>query len=397
MPSLHCLQRHEPARPEGLGSLDQPLVADDVEHRQTRSRADRALLMRVMAEGRLRHAIEPRVGHDRRHGHDAAAEPLAENQDVRDGAGLFAREHRAGPREAARDLVEDQERAVTRAAVAYPRPEARRRRLDGGPAHRLGHQRRDIALHGQRIVDEVGEALEGPVLAEETRREMQRRQMFAARHHRPEIAPEQGLPADPDRVEVGAVEGIPHRQRLVPARRVARELQRHADGGGPARREQHFGKVARCRLAEPFGQRDGGAVGVAARAEGQTVDLGLDGRDDARVAVAELVDAVAVEIEDAAPLDIDERGALGPLDDIETRRRQGLVQEVALVGVEKVARLGAELCPPSGAQRRKITVALADGRVVERRPGRHHGRSPRSSRPSIAATTGMRSATLSIT
>ena len=68
-----------------------------------------------------------------------------------------------------------------------PRPEFRRRRLDGRPAHRLGDQRRDVALNLKHIVDVVGEALERLVVAEKAAREIERRQVLGAGHHRAKI------------------------------------------------------------------------------------------------------------------------------------------------------------------------------------------------------------------
>ena len=200
---------------------------------------------------------------------------------------------------------------MPRAGLAHPRPEIERRRRDRRPAQRLGDQRRDVALDIERIVDEVGEAVEWPVVAEEAAREVERRQVFGARNHRPEAAAEQRFAADADRVERRAVERIPERQRLVPAGGVARELQRHADRRRPARREQCLVEPRRRRLDQPAGERGRGRVGVAARAEGQGLHLAADRFDHSRVAVAELMDAVAVEIENALAVDVGEPGALG--------------------------------------------------------------------------------------
>ena len=126
---------------------------------------------------------------------------------------------------------------------------------DRRPAQRFGDQRRDVALDVERIVDEVGEPVERTVVAEEAAREVERRQVFGARGHRAEAAAEQRFAADADRVEIGAVERIPERQRLVPAGGVARELQRHAD-----RRRIRSARTESCRAPPaPFRPADGRA------------------------------------------------------------------------------------------------------------------------------------------
>ena len=81
-----------------------------------------------------------------------------------------------------------------------------------------------------------------------------------------------------------------------------------------------------------------GRVGIAARAEGQALHLAADRLDHPRVAVAELMDAVAVEIENALAVDVGEPGALGADDFGQARRRQRLAQKIALVLVERRAR-----------------------------------------------------------
>jgi hypothetical protein len=53
--------------------------------------------------------------------------------------------------------------------------------------------------------------------------------VLGAGQERPDAAAEQRLAADRDGVERGAVERVPHRDRLVPAGGEARELERHAD------------------------------------------------------------------------------------------------------------------------------------------------------------------------
>ena len=236
---------------------------------------------------------------------------------------------------------------------------SRRRRGDRRPAQRLGDQRRDVALDVERIVDEVGEAVERMIVAEEAACEVERRQVLGARNHRAEAAAEQSFAADADRVEIGAVERIPERQRLVSAGGVARELQRHADRRRSARREQSLVEPRRRRFDQPTGKRGRGRVGIAARAEGQALHLAADRLDHPRMAVAELMDAVAVEIENAPPVDVGEPGALGAHDFGETGGRQRLAQKIALVLVERRARPLAQRRAPRGARRADVHVAFA--------------------------------------
>ena len=278
------------------------------------------------------------------------------------------------------------------AGVLDSRPEFRRRRLDGRPAQRLGDQRRDVPLNLEHVVDVVGEALERLIVAEKTTREIERRQVLGAGSHGAKIAAEQGFAADADRVEIGAVERVPERQRLVPAGGVAREFQRHGNRRGAARGEQNLVEVARRGLNEAPRERRRGRIGETARTEGKAFHFTADRGDDLWVAVAELMDAVAVKIEDAPAVDVGQNRAFGAHDRRETRRRQRLAEEIALVLVERGARGVAERGAPFRPRRRDVDVAFGRWRtrVV-------HGRSPRASRSSIFCTIGVRSATLSMT
>ena len=69
--------------------------------------------------------------------------------------------------------------------------------------------------------------------------------------------------------------------------------------------------MTRRQLGQAAGEVDGALVSVAARAKRQGVELRLDRGHHARVTVADLVHAVAVEIEDAPALEVDDVAALG--------------------------------------------------------------------------------------
>jgi hypothetical protein len=179
---------------------------------------------------------------------------------------------------------------------------------------------------------------------------------------------------------------------LVPSGGVTGELQRHGDSGRAARGEEDLGEGGRGKFDQSAGEVDRRPIGVAARAEGQTVKFGLDRRHDLWMAVAELMHAVAMEVEDCPTFNVEEQSPLGPFNDVEAWRRKRLVDEIALVIVEQSSRFGVQSRAPGAAQGRAIDVAFG-GRGIVRR----HGRSPRSSRLSIMAITGRRSATLSMT
>ena len=327
--------------------------------------------MRIVPERPVGGDIELRPGDQGGHGHDPAAEALAEDQHVRDAAHLLADEHGAGAAEAARHLIEDQQGSVAVAARPHLGPEAGRRRLDRGPAHGLGDHRSDVALHFEDVVDVVGQALVGAAVgAEEAPRQPRRRDMLGAGEQRPDILAEQRLAADRDGVQVRAVEGIPHRDRLVPAGGVAGELERHADGGRAAGRKQHLAQIARRQLDQAARQIDSCTIGVAARAEGQGIELGLDRRHDLGVAVADLMDTVAVEIEDAAALLVGEPAAGGVLGDVQAGCGERLAQEPALVFGQRVARRLVEMPRGPGCRAGdRLPSPSASFTVARRGPG----------------------------
>jgi hypothetical protein len=122
----------------------------------------------------------------------------------------------------------------------------------------------------------------------------------------------------------------------VPPGRDARELERHADRERAARGEQHLAERVGRERAQPFGELDGRGVGEAARRERQRVELALDRVDDARMAVADLVDVVAVEVHEPAAVDVGQPDALGLDQRVEAGRRERLVQVRPRVAVEKV-------------------------------------------------------------
>ena len=127
------------------------------------------------------------------------------------------------------------------------------------------------------------------------------------------------------------MERIPERQRLEAPRRRPRDLHGHLDGVRAAGREQHLGRPERREVRQLARQRDGRLAGVAARRERQRVHLLGDGPLQARMAVADVMHVVAVEIHVPPAGRILDEDALGLGDRIEARRRHRLAQEIALV------------------------------------------------------------------
>ena len=75
----------------------------------------------------------------------------------------------------------------------------------------------------------------------------------------------------------------------MPASDVAGELHRDADGRCAARREQHLGQVARHKLDQALGEREGRLIGESPRTKGQIVKLPLDRLNDFGMRVADLI------------------------------------------------------------------------------------------------------------
>ena len=116
--------------------------------------------------------------------------------------------------------------------------------------------------------------------------------------------------------------------------------------------------------AAPFGanrlfESAPGVISARRRARSMGIQRALHGSDDTRMAIADLMHAVAVKIENPPPLVVDQRRALGGDDLVEAGRRERLMQEPALVFIEGCARSLAERGAPGGTVRRKVHVAFA--------------------------------------
>lgn len=312
---------------EGGGIGDEAFVVEDVEDGIGGGAGHGVLFVGVVAEGGVAGDVEVFPREEGGEGEDGAAEALPEDEHVGDDVVMLAGEEPAGAPEADGDLVEDEEGAMAVAGGADPAPVVRGRD-EGGAADGLTDDGGDVAFLFEDVFDVVG-ALEGAggATAEGALEGFGRGDVFATGEEGADALAEDGLAADGDRVEGGAVEGVPHGDELEAAGGDAGELEGHADGGRAARGEEDAVEITRGCLGEATGQGDGGVAGVAARAEAQGVELLADGVEDAGMAVSDLVDVVAVEVEDAAAFDVLDPGAVGMSDGIEAGGGQGLVEE----------------------------------------------------------------------
>ena len=111
---------------------------------------------------------------------------------------------------------------------------------------------------------------------------------------------EQRLAADARGAEAGAVKAVPEGDRLVPSGDRARELEGHLDRLGAARREHQLVEIAGRDRRQLPGQRHGRLIGKAPRRERQLVQLRLQRGNQSRMAVAQMMHVIAVEIQIAA-------------------------------------------------------------------------------------------------
>ena len=325
--------------------------------------------MRIVPEGPLPADVEVAARDHGRDRQDAAAEGLAEHDDVGRHLVVLAGEHAAGLAEASRNLVEDQKRPVPPTSLLHGLPVAGRRQIRHR-ARGLGDHRRHVPLAREHIVDHFrageGANLEPrpAVLVDRVSVRAaiagERGDVLAARHQgRGRARAEQRLARKARSTEPRAVEGVPERQRLEAPRRRAGELDgdfhRIRTAGGEKYLVEPLGRDPRKLCRECVGD----FVGIAARRERQGVHLRGDGALQARVPVADVVDVVAMEIHVAAALDVLDPDALRLGDGIQAGGGDRLPQEVLLVRLEHRPRASVEgtrlpLRPPRG----EIGVAL---------------------------------------
>ena len=130
---------------------------------------------------------------------------------------------------------------------------------------------------------------------------------------------------------------VPHRDGFESAGGGARQLHGHADGGGAARREQHLLQISRREFGEFFRQLDRRNIRITPGAKRERVHLRHDGLNHARMAKADLVDVVAVEIQQAPAVQVFDVRAVARLQNIQAGRGQRLMEEVFGVLVQPAA------------------------------------------------------------
>ena len=272
---------------------------------------------------------------------------------------MLAGEHPSGAAESDRDLVEDEQRSVTVAGGTHATPVIGRRNERSAPDG-LADDRGDVTLLLEDVINVIG-ALEaaGGAAAERALQWFGGRDVFAPGEQGADALAEDGFAADGDGVEGSAVEGVPHRHKLEPAGGDAGELEGHANGGGSTGGEQDAVEVAGGEFGQALGERDRGFAGVTSGAEAEGVELVLDGFEDPGVAVADLMDVVAVEIEETTPLDVLDPRAFGLADGVEAGGGQGLVEErVGVFGEDRTGFSGKVLAGELLPAWRQIDVAL---------------------------------------
>ena len=252
----------------------------------------------------------------------------------------------------------------------------------GHRAHRLRHHRRDVFLRLEHGADERGahpaarlvvRLACGVGIPEGIAVAVVAGHVLAARQQRPgRPGAEQRLAAHARRPESGAVERIPERHRLEATGGGPRHLERDLHRVGTAGREEDFPEIARRHRGQAARQRHRRLAGESTRREGEVVELLLDGGDEARVAVADVVHGVAVEVHEAPagvvldpdPLRLADRGEAG--------RGHGLVQEEACVFLEQSLVPGARgVLAPAPAQGGEVRLSfrlrrLGSDRIVPR-------------------------------
>ena len=291
----------EEHRADARGVLDQAVALDDAQRRQAgRHRQAIAPVRRLVHVAALERADRPVVdlatGDHGGHGHVAAAQRLADEDDVGLEAPVLQREPPAGAPEPGLDLVEDEQGAVAPAERLRPLQVARRHGGHEPALDRLDDEGRDVL--GAQLRLQGGEVAVGNELATGQQRAEALLEELVA-HHR-------------ERPERDAVKAALARDQARSPGRRARELHGGVHGLGPGAREEDGIEGGRQAPAELLGEhaRQRRVVQLDAVDEigGQR---GLQDLADSGMVVAQAREALAgVEVEVGAPGGVVEVGAL---------------------------------------------------------------------------------------
>jgi hypothetical protein len=179
------------------------------------------------------------------------------------------------------------------------------------------------------------------------------------------------------------VKRVPHGNGFETARGDAGQHEGDADGFGAAGGKEDLVQSSGGKLGQALRQSNRRDIRKAAGAESQTIHLPLDGLDHLRMAEADLVNAVAVKVEELAALQIFQVGARATSQNVQTGRRKRLMQKVASIFFQPVSGFGIDggLLPLTAAWRK---VHIAFGNRYFFRLARTHPRPPRTPTRSVS-------------
>ena len=239
---------------------------------------------------------------------------------------MLDREHLAGAAEAGLDLVGDQQQAALLAELVEAVPPLHRRRQATDRLDDLGDHGAGLRPGVELSVDAV-ETLDraGRGRAELAAVAVRVRDLERVGAQRPARALAVLLAGgDLERADGEAVVGVVEVGDVGLAGGLARHLERELVGLGAAGREERLIDRARQQPDQPLGQADHRHGAVLARHLQHLVELLGRGLDDARVAVAGVVDEVAGgEVEVVLAVDVGDDAAAGLGDDDRLARRMG--------------------------------------------------------------------------
>ena len=139
----------------------------------------------------------------------------------------------------------------------------------------------------------------------------------------------------------------------------ARELQRHADRIGPIRRQEHPVQIARRQFRQLLRQFDRWNVRVAPRVKRKRAHLLDDGSNHAVIPEADLMNVVAVEIEQPPSAQILDGRTSAAAQHIQARRRERLMQKILCVFIEPSLRFRIDVFGgPLAPLRRDVQIAF---------------------------------------
>ena len=251
--------------------MGQQIVLFDIANRRQCSGTEYGvLLVGVVTECSVRSHIEFLACDHSGQWQDAAAQALAQHEDIRLQIVVLAGEHTPGASQRVGNLVENQECAIAVTSLANPRPVIHGREI-GRAAHRLGHHCGHVAFLLQHILNVVGTAqitAAATGTVPETAVLLGRRHVLCAAQQRAGLVTKVDGPADGDGVQRRAVKGLPHGDGLVASGGQPRQLERHAHGQRSTRRKERAAETARRQLGQLLCQFHRSPVGVASRREG---------------------------------------------------------------------------------------------------------------------------------